>query len=78
MCYKCSNYSPHLHGNVCTNCNQEYVFSFVSFEILPLSEFMIEPDITAKEAERLLLTPPKANENIDQLTDTMINEVKYY
>lgn len=31
MCYKCSNYSSHLRGNQCPSCQQNYIFSFVSF-----------------------------------------------
>lgn len=31
MCYKCSNYSTHLRGNRCPSCQQDYIFSFVSF-----------------------------------------------
>lgn len=62
MCYRCSNYSPHLHGNRCPNCGQEYVFSYVSFEILPLSEFVPEEGIADQEAERLLMAPPKMND----------------
>jgi len=31
MCYKCSNYSTHLQGNQCPNCQQPYIYSFVSF-----------------------------------------------
>ena len=62
MCYKCSNYSPHLQGNQCPNCRQEYVFSCVSFEILPLAEFAPEPGINEQEAERLLMAPPKSSE----------------
>ncbi|XP_053684288.1 intraflagellar transport protein 122 homolog [Sabethes cyaneus] len=68
MCYRCSNYSPHIHGNRCPNCNQEYVFSYVSFEILPLAEFGVETGISDQEAERLLMAPPKFNDydQIDQ------------
>lgn len=76
MCYKCSNYSPHLQGNVCPNCRQEFVFSFVSFEILPVAEFIPEPDIDQQEVERLLMAPPKI-EHHDTYADTMINEVNY-
>lgn len=76
MCYRCSNYSPHLHGNRCPNCQQEYVFSYVSFEILPLAEFAPNPEIVEQEAERLLMAPPKTN-NYEQ-TDQFIQEVSLY
>lgn len=75
MCYKCSNYSSHLQGNKCTNCHQDYIYSYVSFEILPLVEFSREMDITDIEAERLLMAPPRSNEtHPDPFTDTMIHE----
>lgn len=73
MCYKCSNYSTHLHGNVCPNCQQEFIFSFVSFEILPLAEFIPQVGIDSQEVERLLRAPPKV-EHHDNYTDTMVNE----
>lgn len=74
MCYKCSNYSPHLHGNRCPNCQQEYVFSYVSFEILPLAEFAPEAGISELDAERLLLAPPKSAAYDQQ--DQFIQEVR--
>lgn len=73
ICYKCSSYSPHLQGNKCPNCQQDYIFSHVSFEILPLVEFMLEQDIDDNEAERLLMAPPKI-EHHDSYSDTMVNE----
>lgn len=76
MCYKCSNYSPQLQGNECPNCHQQFIFSYVSFEILPLSEFYPESDINDAEAERLLMAPPRLNnESIDPFTETIIQEV---
>uniref|UniRef100_A0A1B6CIH7 IFT122 zinc ribbon domain-containing protein n=2 Tax=Clastoptera arizonana TaxID=38151 RepID=A0A1B6CIH7_9HEMI len=59
MCYRCSTYNSLLTnsgilGNCCTNCRQPFVFSFVTFEILPLIEFQLEPGITDEEALRLL------------------------
>lgn len=79
MCYKCSNYSSHLRGNQCPTCQEEFVFSFVSFEILPLVRFHSEPDIDPIEAERLLLAPPKTtnghHHNGESGTvDTMVHE----
>lgn len=77
MCYKCSNYSSHLQGNQCPNCHQEFVFSYVSFEILPLAEFTPEKGISEQEVERLLQAAPKQfSEHHDAFTDTMVNEVK--
>lgn len=75
MCYRCSNYSPHLHGNRCPNCHQEYVFSYVSFEILPLAEFSPDDGISDQEAERLLMAPPKMNDYGQP--DQFIHEVHF-
>ena len=38
----------------CSNCGQPFVYSFVSFEILPLVEFQLEDDITDSEAMHLI------------------------
>lgn len=73
MCYRCSSYSPHLSGNTCPNCERDYIFSHVSFEILPLVEFRPEPGISDQEAERLLLAPRKI-EHHGPYVDTMTNE----
>ncbi|XP_039966152.1 intraflagellar transport protein 122 homolog [Bactrocera neohumeralis] len=69
LCYKCSNYSQHLNGNNCPTCKQDYIFSFISFEILPLVQFHPEVDITDAEAERLLLAPPKPAEEGDPFSE---------
>uniref|UniRef100_A0A1A9X527 Intraflagellar transport protein 122 homolog n=1 Tax=Glossina brevipalpis TaxID=37001 RepID=A0A1A9X527_9MUSC len=69
LCYKCSNYSQHLNGNSCPTCKQDYIFSFISFEILPLVQFYPEVDITDIEAERLLLAPSKASEDQDPFSE---------
>ncbi|XP_055378562.1 intraflagellar transport protein 122 homolog [Condylostylus longicornis] len=72
LCYKCSNYSTHLNGNYCPTCHQEYIFSFASFEILPLVEFQTEADVTDVEAERILLAPPKESEHhMDPFSDNI-------
>ena len=75
MCYKCSNFNMHLSGNQCSNCQQTFVFSYVSFEILPLAQFYPETDISKEEAERLLMTPPKPNDiAIDPFTETIVQD----
>lgn len=75
MCYKCSNYSSQLNGNRCPSCEQNFIFSFVSFEILPLVEFVPEEHIPETEVERLLMAPPKSNElHPDAFTDIMVHE----
>lgn len=48
---------------------------FKSTEILPLVEFMPEPDIPEQEVERLLMAPPKSDSiAIDPFVDTIVNE----
>jgi intraflagellar transport protein 122 len=73
MCYKCSNFSMHTSGNHCANCQQEFIFSFVSFEILPLAEFYPESDISHEEAERLLMAPQK-DDAMDPFQETIIQD----
>nr|CAD7571466.1 unnamed protein product [Timema californicum] len=66
MCYRCSTYNPLMTSaaNCCTNCRQPFVHSFVSFEILPLVEFQLEPGISDEDAMRLIEAPaPVATED---------------
>lgn len=48
-----------------------YIFSYFK-EILPLVQFYPEMDITDGEAERLLLAPPKTNEDQDPFNEVGI------
>ncbi|PSN54470.1 Intraflagellar transport protein 122 [Blattella germanica] len=59
MCYRCSTYNPLMTNtaNCCTNCRQPFVHSYVSFEVLPLVEFQLEPGISDEEAVRLIEAP---------------------
>ncbi|XP_052282617.1 intraflagellar transport protein 122 homolog isoform X3 [Dreissena polymorpha] len=62
MCYRCSTTNPLLNpgGSKCVNCSQPFVHSFVSFEVLPLVEFVIEDGISDEEAITILdLSVPK-------------------
>lgn len=56
LCYRCSHHNPLLNskGNDCTNCGQPFVFSFASFETLPLVEFLVADDINDEEALSLI------------------------
>lgn len=59
MCYRCSTYNAlAASSNNCFNCGQKFVYSFVSFELLPLVEFQLEEGINDEEAIRLIETPP--------------------
>ncbi|XP_023027775.2 intraflagellar transport protein Oseg1 isoform X1 [Leptinotarsa decemlineata] len=78
MCYRCSTYNPlTANCNNCTNCGEKFVYSFVSFELLPLVEFQLEEGISDDEALRLLETPLKEKtedvwkENISENQQTL-------
>jgi len=56
LCYRCSTTNPCINqqGSCCINCKQPYVYSFSSFEILPLVEFALGDDIGDEEAMKLI------------------------
>ncbi|KAK3882424.1 hypothetical protein Pcinc_013198 [Petrolisthes cinctipes] len=56
LCYRCSTTNPLVNnsGNQCVNCAHPFVYSFVSFEILPVVEFVLEEEITDEEAIHLI------------------------
>ena len=56
LCYRCSHHNPLMNpkGNNCSNCSQSFVFSFASFESLPLVEFIIPDEISDEEAFALI------------------------
>ncbi|XP_035207388.1 intraflagellar transport protein 122 homolog [Stegodyphus dumicola] len=60
MCYRCSTSNPLINknGNICFNCKQPLVYSFISFEVLPVVEFFLENGITDDEAYKLLCRKP--------------------
>ncbi|KAB0796579.1 hypothetical protein PPYR_10640 [Photinus pyralis] len=61
MCYRCSTYNPlAANSNRCVNCGHKFIYSFVTFEILPLVEFELDDNISDLEAIRLIETPPSA------------------
>ncbi len=43
---------------MCSNCKHEFVYSFHSFDILPLVEFYPEDDISDEEARKLIEREP--------------------
>ncbi|PRP80717.1 hypothetical protein PROFUN_11590 [Planoprotostelium fungivorum] len=74
VCNRCSTANPlvGVRGNFCTNCKHPFLYSFGSFEILPLVEFYPDDDITDEEAERLIERDPpigglKSNNKADSL-----------
>lgn len=69
MCYRCSTYnSLSAMSNSCTNCGQKFVYSFVTFEILPLVEFVLEDGIPDVEAVRLIETPAPTKNDTEKET----------
>lgn len=43
-----------LQGDFCTSCGAPFLRSFLTFEVLPLVEFQLEPGISDAEAAALL------------------------
>ncbi|XP_018007047.1 intraflagellar transport protein 122 homolog [Hyalella azteca] len=57
LCYRCSTTNPLVNvtaGNQCINCAHPFVYSFVSFEVLPVVQFVLAEGITDEEAVRLI------------------------
>ncbi|CEF71315.1 Intraflagellar transport protein 122 homolog [Strongyloides ratti] len=54
LCFKCGLHNPLLGKKNCTQCNTEFLYSFYSFEILPLVEVKIDSNITDEEAIELI------------------------
>ncbi|VDD89863.1 unnamed protein product [Enterobius vermicularis] len=54
MCYKCGSTNPLVGSNFCIQCKSPFVFSFISFEILPLVEFTLADNIQLDEAMELI------------------------
>ncbi|CAB4000051.1 intraflagellar transport 122 homolog [Paramuricea clavata] len=68
LCYRCSTTNPLLNskGNHCINCRQPFVFSFSSFDVLPLVEFVLEDGISDEEAVKLIEADVPANRKKDK------------
>jgi intraflagellar transport protein 122 len=66
VCYRCGSTNPLLNpftskfakADVCTNCGHPFVRSFISFDVLPLVEFVPEKSIPDDEAIELIRQPP--------------------
>ena len=60
LCFRCSTTNPlvSVKGDVCINCGGHFVRSLVTFEHLPMVEFHLADDISAKEARRLINEDP--------------------
>ncbi|KAJ1568295.1 hypothetical protein HK405_002985 [Cladochytrium tenue] len=60
VCFACAAPNPLLNskGDVCHNCQEPFVRSFYSFEVLPLVEFVLDDGITDDEAAVLIAKEP--------------------
>ncbi|XP_055948629.1 intraflagellar transport protein 122 homolog isoform X1 [Argiope bruennichi] len=78
MCYRCSTSNPLINkqGNICFNCKQPFVYSFISFEILPVVEFFLEDGIDDDEAYKLLARKPKLESNSTVMMDSNTQYLK--
>ncbi|CAL2039674.1 unnamed protein product [Caenorhabditis brenneri] len=63
MCYRCGLNNPFLGGMSCIHCETPFIISFGSFDVLPLIEFKIEPDITLDEAKELIESEPPLSDD---------------
>ncbi|XP_037078773.1 LOW QUALITY PROTEIN: intraflagellar transport protein 122 homolog [Pollicipes pollicipes] len=77
LCYRCSSVNPLINtrGSRCTNCNQPFVFSFVSFEILTLVEFQLEDGISDEDAMRMIeLSDPDGSDDEESSSSSSSSE----
>ena len=66
VCYRCSSTNPFLNpftnkytkGDVCINCGHPFVRSFITFDVLPLVEFVPDPSISDDEAIEMIREDP--------------------
>ena len=72
VCYRCGSTNPLLNpatnkyfrGDSCSNCGHPFIRSFVNFDILPLVEFIPDPNtFTDEEAIELIRSPGMGNGN---------------
>lgn len=81
-CYRCGAMNPllnpftnkHAKGDVCSSCGHPFVRSFISFDILPLVEFVPEPSISDDEAIELIRSPNDSNAIADMKLHSMKGE----
>ncbi|CAD7698107.1 unnamed protein product [Ostreobium quekettii] len=76
VCYRCGTTNPLLssHGDRCVTCGNAFIRSFLTFDLLPLVEFMLEDGISPDEAMEIIgeeatnpsARPSGARERIDE------------
>ncbi|KAI6231946.1 hypothetical protein M3Y95_00435200 [Aphelenchoides besseyi] len=63
VCYSCGTTNPILGGHTCVHCNADFIYSFLSFDVLPIIEFALVDGLTDEEAEGLIKAePPMSSE----------------
>lgn len=70
VCYRCGSTNPFLNpftnkytkGDVCINCGHPFVRSFITFDVLPLVEFVPDPSISDDEAIQMIRDDPSSAE----------------
>ena len=60
VCYRCGAVNPLVNsgGDFCTNCKHQFVRSFLSFDVLPLVNFLPPVGCSDEQAERLIIQDP--------------------
>uniref|UniRef100_A0A915PHM5 Intraflagellar transport protein 122 homolog n=1 Tax=Setaria digitata TaxID=48799 RepID=A0A915PHM5_9BILA len=75
MCYRCGTSNPLVGTNECIHCRTQFILSFVSFEVLPLVEFVVSDDINLEEAQRLINAEPPLSQMGNPLQEQMSHKI---
>ncbi|VBB33155.1 unnamed protein product, partial [Acanthocheilonema viteae] len=71
MCYRCGISNPLIGTNECVHCRTPFILSFLSFEVLPLVEFVVSDDINLEEARQLISAEPPLDQIKHPLQEQM-------
>merc|ERR1711959_510486 len=65
MCFNCSTMNPLLNtqGDKCINCHHPFVRDIITFDSLPLVEFVVPPGMSPAEVKRLVGSGTRGNNN---------------
>ncbi|KAL5111573.1 hypothetical protein TcWFU_002419 [Taenia crassiceps] len=62
VCYRCSTTVSTLQNeNRCSNCKAPFIYSFLSFDVLPLVEFVPDPELTEEEVTECIRSDSAAH-----------------
>uniref|UniRef100_A0A914HDV0 Intraflagellar transport protein 122 homolog n=1 Tax=Globodera rostochiensis TaxID=31243 RepID=A0A914HDV0_GLORO len=76
LCYSCGTRNPILGSHECVHCSHPFVYSFITFEVLPLVQFHIADGIEDDEAIRLInMEPPPMVDTDTQTNDFIMSEL---